>query len=194
LENIILASGSPRRKFLLQQIGLNFTCLPSNVQENLFSSRTPSELAQALACQKAGEVAGRLDNGIVIAADTLVVYMTTIMGKPSDREEAFLMLSRLSGKCHQVITGICVMDVKKMIPDQAAEITDVFFRSLSPLEINNYLDSGEWVDKAGAYAIQGRGSLLVSRIEGCYFNVVGLPLNRLSLMLKKQGVDLLGGD
>ncbi|MCX5780882.1 MAG: Maf family protein, partial [Firmicutes bacterium] len=98
----------------------------------------------------------------------------------------------LSGQRHQVITGLCVLDVEKNIPEVAAEITAVFFRSLSPQEINSYLDYGEWEDKAGSYAIQGRGALLVDHIEGCYYNVVGLPLNRLHLMLRKHGVDLLG--
>jgi len=192
LKNIVLASGSPRRKLLLQQIGLDFTCWPANIREEWSSTESPESLAQDLAFQKAGEVAGRLKEGIVVAADTLVVADTTIMGKPANREEAFLMLSRLNGRRHQVITGICVMDVRDKLPDKAAELTDVIFRSLTPVEINNYLNSGEWMDKAGSYAIQGRGALLVSRIEGCYFNVVGLPLSRLNLMLRKKGVDLLG--
>jgi len=177
---------------LLQQIGLEFTCCPADIREEWSNTESPEDLAQNLACRKAEEVAGRLDTGIVIAADTLVVVDAMIMGKPANREEALSMLSRLSGRRHQVITGICVMDVRDKLPDKAAELTDVFFRSLTPVEIDNYLDSGEWVDKAGSYAIQGRGALLVARIEGCYFNVVGLPLSRLNMMLRKRGVDLLG--
>jgi len=192
LKKIILASGSPRRKLLLQQIGLDFTTWPANIEENLSTIASPSELAQNIACYKAQEVSRQLDGGIVIAADTIVVWKGMIMGKPENRDEAYMMLSRLSGQRHQVITGICVIDVQDKVTDLDVEITDVFFGHLSPEGINCYLDSGEWVDKAGAYAIQGQGALLVTRIEGCYFNVVGLPLNRLNLMLRKHGVDLLG--
>lgn len=192
MRNIILASASPRRKLLLQQIGLDFISWPANIDENLSTLTSPPELVQAIAYQKAQEVSRQLDAGIVIAADTIVVWEGRIMGKPESRDEAFMMLSNLSGQRHQVITGLCVMDVQDKAPDNAVEITEVFFRNLSPEEINSYLDSGEWTDKAGAYGIQGLGSLLVARIEGCYFNVVGLPLNRLYMMLREQGVDLLG--
>ncbi len=192
MKKIILASESPRRKQLLQQIGLDFLSSPANIQEDLSALATPQDLVQAIAFQKAQKVSESLDNGIVIAADTVVVIEGEVMGKPVNREEAFLMLSRLNGNCHQVITGLCVMDVQNNVPDLAVEITRVFFRPFSSEEIDNYLNSGEWTDKAGAYAIQGRGALLVDHIDGCYYNVMGLPLNRLNLMLKKQGVDLLG--
>ncbi|MDD3363698.1 MAG: Maf family protein [Syntrophomonas sp.] len=192
MKKIILASGSPRRQLLLQQIGLDFTTWPANIEENLSAPVSPLELAQTIAFHKAQEVSGQLEGGIVIAADTIVVWKGMIMGKPKNRDEAFIMLSRLSGQRHQVITGICVIDVEDKVNDMDGEITDVVFSSLSPEEINCYLDSGEWVDKAGAYAIQGRGALLVARIEGCYFNVVGLPLNRLKLMLAKKSINLLG--
>ena len=192
MKKIILASGSPRRKLLLQQIGVDFTSSPANIEEDLPFSTTPAEWVQTIAVRKAREVARHLDQGVIIAADTMVVWEGTIMGKPAGREEANWMLGCLSGQRHQVITGLCVMDVEKNLPEVAAEHTAVFFRSLSAQEINGYLDYNEWGDKAGSYAIQGRGALLVDRIEGCYFNVVGLPLNRLHLMLRKQGVDLLG--
>ncbi|PKM77430.1 MAG: septum formation inhibitor Maf [Firmicutes bacterium HGW-Firmicutes-15] len=192
MKKIILASSSPRRQLLLQQIGLDFTVCPANIEENLSAPALPMELAQAIAFQKAQEVSRQLDGGIVIAADTIVVWKGMIMGKPENRDEAFMMLSRLSGQRHQVITGICIIDVENEVNDIDGEITDVVFSSLSSDEINCYLDSGEWVDKAGAYAIQGQGALLVDRIEGCYFNVVGLPLNRLKLMLAKKGINLLG--
>jgi septum formation protein len=176
----------------LQQIGLDFTTWPADIEENISAIASPSDLAQNIACYKAQEVSRQLEAGIVIAADTIVVWKGMIMGKPENRDEAYMMLSRLSGQRHQVITGICVIDVQDKVTDLDVEITDVSFGHLSPEGINCYLDSGEWVDKAGAYAIQGRGALLVTRIEGCYYNVVGLPLNRLSLMLRKHGVDLLG--
>lgn len=177
---------------MLQQIGLDFISLPANIEEDLSLTDVPAELAQNIALQKAQQVSRQLDRGIVIAADTLVVWEGIIMGKPTDRAEAYRMLECLSGQRHQVITGLCIMDVEQNIPEVAAELTAVFFRTLFPLEINSYLDYGEWADKAGSYAIQGRGALLVDYIEGCYFNVVGLPLNRLHLMLRKKGIDLLG--
>jgi septum formation protein len=192
LKKIILASGSPRRKLLLEQIGLEFSTWPANIDEDLSTPVPPQELVQVIAYHKAQEVSRQLDGGIVVAADTIVVWQGTIMGKPDNRDEAFMMLSRLSGQSHQVITGICVINVQDNVSDLDVEITDVFFAHLSSEEINCYLECGEWVDKAGAYAIQGLGALLVTRIEGCYFNVVGLPLNRLKLMLRKHGVDLLG--
>ncbi len=191
MKKVILASESPRRKLLLQQLGLDFICSPAYIAEDMASAETPPQVAQMLALQKAQQVSSGLQDGIVIAADTIVTWDGKTMGKPADREEAFAMLSCLSGKCHQVITGICVMDAIDNIPDLGCECTDVFFRSFSVAEINSYLNHGEWRGKAGAYAIQGRGALLVDHIEGCFFNVVGLPLNRLNIMLRKKGLDLL---
>ncbi|MEQ8235344.1 MAG: Maf family protein [Syntrophomonadaceae bacterium] len=193
MKRIILASESPRRQQLLQQIGLEFICSPAYIEEDLSFSAFPHELVQTIASRKATETAQSWDNGIIIAADTVVASESCIMGKPGDRGEAAHMLSGLSNRCHQVITGICIMDAKSGRTETAAESTAVFFRELSPGEIESYLDCGEWRDKAGAYAIQGRGALLIERIDGCYFNVVGLPLNRLHLMLREYGVDLLGG-
>jgi len=178
----------------LQQIGLEFICSPAYIEEDLSFSAFPHDLVQTIASRKAMEAAHSWDQGIIVAADTVVVSEGCIMGKPRDRGEAALMLSGLSNRCHQVVTGICIMDAKSGRIDTAAQSTAVFFRELSPGEIENYLDGGEWQDKAGAYAIQGRGALLIERIEGCYFNVVGLPLNRLHLMLREYGIDLLGGE
>lgn len=191
MKKIILASGSPRRKLLLQQMGLDFISSPANITEDLSFSASPQELVRTIAFQKARQVCSGLSEGVVIAADTVVTWAGKVMGKPSDRDEACFMLSCLSGECHQVITGLCVIDAIDNVPEVAAECTEVFFRSLSSREINNYLDCGEWDDKAGAYAIQGRGALLVDHIKGCYYNVVGLPLNRLNLMLRKKGIDML---
>lgn len=191
LKKIILASDSPRRKLLLHQLGLNFVSSPANIAEDLSFSASPQELAQILALQKAEKVAQDFSEGIVIAADTIVTWSDKIIGKPVDREEAFFLLTCLSGQCYQVITGLCVIDLTDNTPELAYECTNVYFRSISASEINSYLDFGEWSDKAGAYAIQGRGALLVERIEGCFFNVVGLPLNRLNLMLRNKGLDLL---
>jgi len=177
----------------LQQIGLEFICSPAYIEEDLSISAFPHELVQTIASRKALEAARCWDQGIIVAADTVVTSEGCIMGKPRDRGEAAHMLSGLSNRCHQVITGICIMDAQSGRMDTAAESTTVCFRELSPREIQSYLDWGEWRDKAGAYAIQGRGALLIERIEGCYFNVVGLPLNRFHLMLREYGVDLWGG-
>ncbi len=192
MREIILASGSPRRQLLLQQIGLKFTTRPADIEENLSDLASPLELAQSIAFDKAREVSRQLARGIVIAADTIVVWKGMIMGKPRNRDEAFSMLLRLSGQRHQVITGLCVVDVEAEASDVEVEITEVFFASLSREEIDSYLNCEEWMDKAAGYAIQGRGALLVNRIEGCYYNVVGLPLHRLKLMLAKRGINLLG--
>jgi len=130
-------------------------------------------------------------DSIVIAADTIVVLEGQIMGKPLNEDDARHKLSRLSGRRHEVITAVCVK-MGEEICEVEDETTRVYFRPLSAQEITAYVASGEPADKAGAYGIQGRGGLLVEKIEGCYFNVVGLPLSRLYLMLKKHGVDLLG--
>ncbi|MDD4801811.1 MAG: Maf family protein [Syntrophomonas sp.] len=190
MPKIILASGSPRRKLLLQQIGLRFTTMNANIEETISTSVSPSELAQYIAFSKAKAVSRRLHEGIIIAADTIVVREGIIMGKPENRGDAFMMLSRLSGQYHQVITGLCILDIEEKVIDLSCEVTSVLFRQLSAEEINSYLDCGEWLDKAGSYAIQGRGALLVERIEGCYFNVVGLPLNRLKTRLALRGINL----
>lgn len=193
MHDIILASASPRRKQLLEQIGLKFRCLPAEVDEKAIPGQLPEELVSELASKKAQAVAHYYQKGIVIAADTIVVADDIIMGKPIDREDAGQKLTMLSGREHQVMTGLCVINCENGSCAAEVEVTSVFFRSLSQTEINAYLHSKEWEDKAGGYGIQGLGALLVERIEGCYFNVVGLPLNRLNQMLCKQGVYLLGG-
>ena len=191
MKKIILASESPRRQSLLQQLGVEFTVSPANIAEDLSNSISPEQLVRSLAWRKARQVLQNQPEGIVIAADTLVCWEGRVMGKPIDRDDAYAMLSQLSGQSHQVMTGLCVAEAADEVPDLAVEITNVFFRPLTDGEIKNYLSHDEWIDKAGAYAIQGRGALLVERIEGCFFNVVGLPLNRLNIMLRGKGLDLL---
>ena len=193
MHEFILASASPRRKQLLEQIGLSFRCLPAQVDEEAFAALPARQLVSKLACLKARATAQQLENGIVIAADTVVVLDDLIMGKPINRKDAEQKLALLSNREHQVMTGICVFNCQDQNHAVEVEVTKVFFRQLSCCEINAYLDSDEWVDKAGAYGIQSLGALLIDKIEGCYFNVVGLPLNRLNQMLCKQGVYLLGG-
>ena len=191
--SIILASQSPRRRQLLGQIGLDhFIVRPARGEEVMDPALSPAQLVEELSRQKAREVAGASDPGdLVIAADTVVAIDGRVLGKPHDREEACAMLSALSGREHTVYTGVTVCRDDRMLTQH--EATQVRFRPLSPREIRAYVDSGEPMDKAGAYGIQGLGALLVEGIRGDYFNVVGLPLCRLGQMLSQFGVELLAG-
>ncbi len=174
---LILASASPRRSALLSQIGLTFEIFPSEIEEPIPAKNlSPEKVTQKLAKLKARAVAERYTEGVVIGADTLVLFKKQLLGKPKNREDAKSMLSRLSGKTHRVVTGVALIDVKKKTETTWAEVTKVCFRELCADEIDNYIQSGEAKDKAGAYGIQGRGAAFVKRIDGCYFNVVGLPL------------------
>lgn len=174
---LILASASPRRSALLSQIGLTFEIFPSEIVEPTpDADSTPEKVTQRLAKLKARVVAERYTDGVVIGADTLVLHKKELLGKPKNKADAKSMLSRLSGKCHKVITGVSLINVKKQTETNWAETTKVYFRKLCSAEIENYIQSGETIDKAGAYGIQGRGAAFVKRIDGCYFNVVGLPL------------------
>lgn len=192
---LILASASPRRKALLEQVGAEFTVAPSDFDERAVAGEpvvgTPVQQARALALGKARAVAAGRRSGLVIGADTIVVVSSAILGKPRDRQEARSMLRLLSGRRHQVITGLAVIDAESGREAVSHEETAVWIRSLSDEEIDRYVASGEGDDKAGAYAVQGLGGLLVERIEGCYFNVVGLPLVHLDRMLAGFGTRLL---
>ena len=191
--SIILASQSPRRRQLLGQIGLDhFIVRPARGEEVMDPALSPAQLVEELSRQKAREVAGASAPGdLVIAADTVVAIDGRVLGKPHDREEACAMLSALSGREHTVYTGVTVCRDDRMLTQH--EATQVRFRPLSPREIQAYVDSGEPMDKAGAYGVQELGALLVEGIRGDYFNVVGLPLCRLGQMLSQFGVELLAG-
>ncbi|NLJ24512.1 MAG: septum formation inhibitor Maf [Firmicutes bacterium] len=192
MSRLVLASQSPRRQELLQSLGVDFLVVPAAINENSIQGKTPAELAEATAYAKARWVREEVRDGIIIAADTMVVLDEgEILGKPRGKQEAMDMLSRLSGEGHRVITGVAVMDPESGKEKVFHEITRVFFRRLSSAEIERYVDTGEPLDKAGAYGIQGKGALLVERIEGCYFNVVGLPLARLGQALMDFGIPLL---
>ncbi len=192
---LILASASPRRRELLRMLGLGFEVLVSTAEEKKGELAgvpgSPGEHAMETAAGKAGEIADLHPDALVIAADTIVVAEEQVMGKPCDEEDARVMLSFLSGRWHEVYTGIALVKAaeKKSLLDY--ERTRVKFRPLTMEEIDQYIRSGEPMDKAGAYGIQGLGAVLVERIEGCFFNVVGLPLARLTLMLKEFGVEVL---
>ncbi len=158
--------------------------MPSNVDEAVLPGESPEKYAERVALDKASSVAARTDSGIIIAADTIVVLDDAILGKPADAQDAERMLSLLSGKAHCVLTGLAVMDAGTGRELTGASLTRVWFRTLSPREIDSYVATGEPLDKAGAYGIQERGALFVERIDGCYFNVVGLPLTLLGELLR----------
>ena len=185
---IVLASGSPRRRQLLEQIGLTgFRVLPSDVDESLPAGLGPGEAVERLSARKGAAVAAQARPGaLVIAADTVVALDGAILGKPRDEGEAREMLSALSGRTHQVYTGVSLFHPGGRRTEH--EVTAVTFRHLSQEEIAAYVATGEPMDKAGAYGIQGLGALLVERLEGDYFNVMGLPLCRLGEMLAQFGV------
>lgn len=188
---IILASRSPRRRELLNQIGLKgFRVAAPDVDEQVEGNPAPGALVEELSLRKARAAQAQADGDeLIIAADTVVVLDGAVLGKPASERDAFAMLSALSGNRHRVYTGVTVLQGERVLTQH--EETLVAFRDLEPDEIGAYIASGEPMDKAGAYGIQGLGSLLVSRLEGDYFNVMGLPLFRLGQMLAEFGVNLL---
>lgn len=190
LKKIILASASPRRVDMLGMLGLPFEQKISQVNETQDCYSRPEEFARALALTKARNVAAGEREGLVIGADTIVLHRGRILGKPRDREDAATMLRSLSGTRHQVISGLALVDAGTGEEKVDHRVTEVIFRHLSDEEINGYIDTGEPMDKAGAYGIQGIGSILIKEICGCYNNVVGLPLTLLVEMLKDAGVDV----
>lgn len=178
---LILASGSPRRKELLQQIGLTFSVHPADVEEVLDPAWSARHAVEQLSAQKAAAVAKSFPQSLVLAADTVVSLDETILGKPKTAEDAFTMLRALSGRSHVVYTGFTLRRGETCLT--RSEATHVTFRPLSDEEISAYIASGEPMDKAGAYGIQGLGALFVSAIDGDYFNVMGLPLCALAQAL-----------
>lgn len=188
---IILASASPRRKELLGKIGLVFKVDPSDYPEDLVSPLKPEELVINISQNKARAVASKYPDALIIAADTIGVIGKRVIGKPHTGLEAIAMLKFLSGRSHQVITGLSVMDSKSGKIVSRMVQTRVYFKKLSDSEVRRYVATGEPLDKAGAYAIQGLGSLMVEKINGDYYNVMGLPLNALSQILQEFGVNLL---
>jgi len=191
MTEIILASASPRRKELLSQAGIPFKVMPSGVDEkNARLTGSPEEKAVQLAYMKAADVAGKIDRGLVLGADTTVVCDDDIFGKPADENDARRMLEKLSGREHLVITGIAVIDASNGRSQTGYEVTRVRFSPLTQREIEVYIKSGEPFGKAGAYAIQGKAALFVESLHGCYSNVVGLPLNRLYRILQDFDVSI----
>ncbi len=191
MKTIILASASPRRKELLEKLGLKFEVEPSNYEEKISSELQPHELAKSLSLEKAKLVAKNRSNALVIAADTFIVCEGKILGKPQTETEAQKMLGAISGRQHSVITGFTIIDTESKKTLSKSVETKVYIKILTSNEIDDYVKSKEPLDKAGAYAIQGLGSVFVERIEGDYHNVIGLPLSALAESLKEFGVNVL---
>jgi septum formation protein len=185
MQRLILASSSPRRKELLENLRLNFEISKSDADESYDPGMPPEVIVMELARRKAEDVAKKHSDSFVIGADTVVVYGKRILGKPKDEKEAIEMLTLLSGNTHSVYTGVAIVHGSECT--QFYEKTDVTFWELSEAEIHAYIKSGEPFDKAGAYGIQGLGSMLVKRISGDYCAVVGLPVSRTIRELQKAG-------
>lgn len=184
MNKIILASSSPRRLDLLRQIGIEPEVIPSHVSEEILDNEGPEDAALRLAKAKAIEVSRLLEAGLVIAADTIVVVDGVHLGKPINEVDAGRMLRLLSGRSHSVITGLAVIDAATKELKSTLVRTIVRFKPLTDDEIDAYVATGDPLDKAGSYGIQGRAAAFVEGIDGCYSNVVGLPLSELSDMLK----------
>lgn len=189
-QKIILASTSPRRKELLKQIGLDFEIMPSNYEENMKLKLRDSELAKTLAYGKAKDVADKIKKGVIIGSDTFIVFRGKRIGKPKDKKDAQRTLKMISGKWLLIYSGIAIIDIKNKKELVDYEITKVKIKSLTKKEIDDYIATGEPLDKAGAFAIQGRGAVFIEKINGCYSNVIGLPLYKLYVNLKKLNITI----
>lgn len=189
MKKIILASASPRRREILESMHLKFEVMVSGTDESKIENSLDTGIyVQELALLKAGAVCKQIPSrdALIIAADTVVSIDGKILGKPRDKEEAFSMLSSLSGRCHSVFTGLCVMRAKDAFSVCKSVETKVYFKKLTDEKIKAYVNTGEPMDKAGAYGIQGLGALLTEKIDGDYFNVVGLPASKLAEILEDE--------
>lgn len=193
MKPIILASASPKRKELLEQVGLRFRVEPSEEPEDLSLAEAPDELAKKLSQQKALAVGRRHKNAIVIAADSVAFLDGSAIGKPGSHKQARQLLAAINGRTHSLITGFTVLDTADGRTVSESVETKVHVRKLNPAEIEAYVGSGEPLDKAGGYDIQGLGALIVDRIEGDYSNVLGLPLGALARRLREFGIHTLPG-
>lgn len=188
---LILASQSPRRRQLMEQIGLSFTVKIADIDETMDSSKPPEAQVSEVSARKAAAIAEiSRPEDVIIAADTIVVVDDTILGKPHSKEAAKAMLRMLSGRSHRVMTGVTVCRGKESVSH--TEITEIRFRALSDAEIDAYVESGDPMDKAGSYGIQNAAAIFVSGMHGDYFNVMGLPLCSLTQLLRRFGIAVLG--
>lgn len=183
MKNLILASGSPRRKELLELAGIPFEIVVSEIDETIGAYSSPSDIVMSLALQKASAVAETNEESVVLGADTIVTYESRILGKPANEAEAKEMLQLLSGRTHEVYTGVALVSKEKTITFY--ERTEVTFWELAEEEIDAYIRTKEPFDKAGSYGIQGKGAIFVHHVNGDYYNVVGLPIARLVRELKQ---------
>ncbi|WP_426448676.1 Maf family protein [Paenibacillus sp. S-38] len=193
---LILASSSPRRQELIGSLGLPYAIRVSDVDESTEPGLSPAQIVEELSARKAGAVYERCKeegpaDGIVIGSDTIVVLDGEVLGKPQDEQDAFRMLSSLQGRRHQVYTGVACFDLATGQRLTEHRVTEVYMNPLTEAQIRRYIASGEPMDKAGSYAIQGLGATMIDRIEGDYFNVVGLPLSLLSALLERLGVAVI---
>jgi septum formation protein len=185
---VILASASPRRRELLARLSWPFTIIPADIEELHHPGEAPLAYVMRLAHTKAAHIAQRFPDALVLGADTVVVLDQQIMGKPDNAEHARQMLTQLSGRQHTVMTGLALLQHCRQLVSLDSVSTRVRFRSLSPHEIAQYIATGEPFDKAGAYAVQGQAAAFVAAMEGCYTNVVGLPLQRTVALLQAAGI------
>ncbi len=190
IDKIVLASESPRRAELLKLAGIPFSVLPSGISEDEKVFDDPVEHVLELSRRKAQNVALKVAGGLILGADTIVVLEGSTIGKPQNRGEAADILSRLSGNEHRVFTGMTLLDTDKNKCVSDVVITSVRMRKMSTDEIRKYIDTREPMDKAGAYGIQGKGSVFIESVCGCYYNVMGLPISKLVLMLRKMGYEI----
>jgi septum formation protein len=186
---IILASGSPRRRELLKGLGLEFQVIPADIDETLLTSESPQSLVERLSITKAKAITKSYPDALVIAADTTVALGNQVLEKPKDREENKLFIERLQGRKHDVFTGHALMYKGRL--ESIVKRSEVHFRPLGNEEINAYVATGEGLDKAGGYGIQGRGAALIPHIVGCYFNVMGMSVAAVVELAAKLGVRLL---
>lgn len=193
-KKIILASTSPRRHGLAQQMGLEFEIVPSSYEEDMSLNLNSEELAMALAYGKAKDVAQKYSDGIVLGVDTFISFNNQKIGKPKTEEEAKKLLRNFSGKEVQVYSGVALIDCETKQEIKDFEVSQVKFKELSDEEIDRYVKTGEPMDKAGAFAIQGLGSIFIEKVNGCYANIVGLPIANVYKNLKKLGVDIFEYD
>jgi septum formation protein len=189
MKHIILASSSTYRKDILLKTGIDFEVIPSKYEENNDLDLTPDKLVEHLALGKASDVAGRYPGSVVIGADTIVYFDGRVIGKPKSREEQISNLRAFSGKFHSAYTGLVIIEGNHVVVDSLE--TKIYFRELSDEEIDRYVYQDKRRDNAGGYAIQGKGALFVTGIEGDYYNAIGLPLNLLGVRLKEFGIEFL---
>jgi septum formation protein len=189
-QQFILASSSPRRKALLKQIGLDFKIVPSRYEEDMKLKLDNKSLAKTLAYGKAKEVASRFKKGIIIGSDTFISFKCKIIGKPKNAKDAERILKMISGKTLKIYSGLAIIDKysEKEIVD--CEMTEVKMKKMTTDEIKKYIQTGEPLDKAGAFGIQERGVKFVEKINGCYSNVVGLPIYKLYINMQKLGINI----